>query len=71
MQLTPCIIYYIIYERRKDQFFENFNHEERQEMNMDLLDDNASDFNRTITSRVDSRRSLFSDNNPHGGSQYF
>ena len=38
---------------------------------MDLLDDNASDFNRTITSRVDSRRSLFSDNNPHGGSQYF
>lgn len=68
MQLTPSMIYYIIYERRKNQFFENFHEEKQEDLNVDLLDDNASEFNRTITSRVESRRSLFSD--AHGGSQY-
>jgi len=53
MQLTPSMIYYIIYERRKSQFLENFHNEEyKQDLNVDLLDDNASEFNRTITSRV-------------------
>lgn len=53
MQLTPSMIYYIIYERRKSQFLENFHNEENKpDLNVDLLDDNASEFNRTITSRV-------------------
>ena len=59
MQVVPCIVYYIIFYKRKSQFLSN--EQERQISNVDYLDDDAaSDLNRTLTSRMDSRRSLFS-----------
>lgn len=70
MQFTPCMIYYVIYEKRKTQFLENFQNDRMDDLNVDILKDDASEFNRTIGSRIDSRGSLFSDNNQNRGSQY-
>lgn len=42
MQLSPCMIYYIIYHTRKNQFLDNFQQEHQENLNVDLLDDNAS-----------------------------
>lgn len=68
MQLTPCIIYYVIYEKRKSQFLENYKTEQMNDLNVDILKDDASEFNRTIGSRIDSRGSLFSSDNNQRGS---
>jgi predicted membrane protein len=73
MQLTPCAIYYIIYHQKKNQFYENYKETTNQkDLAINFLDDDASDFNRTLASRVDSRASLFSDqgSRPNQGSQY-
>ena len=42
MQLAPATIYYIIYERRKKYFIDNFRPSKQENLNVDLLDDNAS-----------------------------
>ena len=38
------------------------------DLNVDILKDDASEFNRTIGSRIDSRGSLFSSDNNQRGS---
>ena len=60
MQVVPSIVYYTTYYKRKYQFLltqETAN--ETQDIDY-LADDAASDLNRTLTSRSNSRASLMS-----------
>lgn len=59
MQVVPSIVYFIVFHKRKEQFL--IETPERHASDIDYLDDDAaSDLNRTLTSRNDSRISLFS-----------
>ena len=59
MQVVPSIVYYVIFHKKKEQFYSM--EQERQNSDINYLDDDAaSELNRTLTSRVSSRRSLFS-----------
>lgn len=60
MQVVPCICYYTTFYKRKSQFLitQTTAH---QLADIDYLgDDAASDLNRTLTSRSNSRASLMS-----------
>ena len=61
MQSLPSVTYYTIYFRRKSQFITTQPGVMIEGEPVDVLnDDAASELNRSLTSRIDSRGSLFS-----------
>lgn len=60
MQFNPAVIYYIVYYSRKDDFHTD-QPQDLASNDMNYWDDNASDLNRTLASRSNSRADLISD----------
>lgn len=67
MQVVPALVYYIFYEKKKEQFLLAQSNKQMFLNDIDYLaDDAASDLNRSLTDRMDSRKSLFSSgSNPY------